>query len=131
MIPSRWIDTELTIEESPETGKTYRMTETKIQGYVDELEALKQAIYKMLSTEKYEYPIYSFSYGVELEGLIGKDPAYVKIELKRRIKECLLQDERIKNVESFTFTVTGDELLCVFDVTSIYGTATITKGVTI
>lgn len=131
MIPSRWINTDLTIEEHPETGKTYRMTETKIQGYVDELEALKQAIYKVLSTEKYEYPIYSFSYGIELENLLGKDPAYVKIELKRRIKECLLLDERVKSVENFTFTIAGDDLLCTFDVVSIYGTVTVAKEVTI
>ncbi|MGE4274115.1 MAG: DUF2634 domain-containing protein [Desulfitobacterium sp.] len=133
MIPSRVIDTELVIDERvAETSRTYKMTETKIQGNADELDALKQAIYKVLSTEKYEYPIYSFFYGIELESLLGKDPAYVKIEMKRRIKECLLQNfAEIKSVENFWFENNGDELLCVFEVVSIYGSETISKGVTI
>ncbi|MBE5966408.1 MAG: DUF2634 domain-containing protein [Lachnospiraceae bacterium] len=128
MIPEK-IDIELEVTEDVETTKTYQLTSDKIQGYADELRALEQAIYKVLSTEKYEYPVYSFSYGIELENLIGKDPVYVKIEIKRRIKECLLQDERIKRVDNFQFSVSDDEMLCTFDVASIYGNTTITKEV--
>ncbi|MDD2402355.1 MAG: DUF2634 domain-containing protein [Clostridia bacterium] len=131
MIPQGLIDVELQVTDEVETTKTYKLTETNIQGFVDELEALKQAIYKVLNTEKYEYPIYSFNYGIELESLIGKDPMYVQIELKRRIKDCLLQDERITSVDNFEFVVTGDELLCTFNVASIYGEITITKEVNI
>lgn len=131
MIPKSSIDVEITPEESIETSKTYKTTCNKIQGFTDNLEALKQAIYKVLNTEKYEYPIYSFSYGIELESLIGKDPIYVQIELKRRIRECLLQDERITSVDNFNFIVAGDEILCTFDVVSIYGEITLTKGVNI
>lgn len=119
----------MVVTDEIETSQTYKLSSDKIQGFVDELEALQQAIYKVLNTEKYEYPIYSFSYGIELESLIGKDPVYVQIELKRRIQECLLQDERISNVDNFVFTVTGDEVLCTFDVTSTYGELTITKEV--
>jgi hypothetical protein len=129
MIPSTSID--ITLTEEAEISKTYKLSTNKIQGYTDELEALKQAIYKVLNTGKYEYPIYSFSYGVELDSLIGKDPIYVRIEMKRRIQECLLQDERITSVDNFIFTVTGDEMLCTFNVRSIYGETTITKEVTI
>ena len=128
-IPAALIPTDLTIIETMNTSKTYKLTETNIQGFVDGLDALKQAIYKVLNTEKYEYPIYSFSYGIELESLIGKDAAYVKVELKRRIQECLLQDDRIESVDNFDFVVNGDQILCTFDVTSIYGEITITKEV--
>ena len=120
---------ELVPEEEIETSKTYKLSE-KIQGFVDGLEAVKQAIYKVLSTEKYEYPIYSFSYGIELESFIGKDPMYVQIELKRRIQECLLQDERIASIDNFQFETSGDEMLCTFDVVSIYGELTISQEVT-
>lgn len=131
MIPEAAISTDLTLTNSAETSKTYKLFSDKIQGFSDELEALQQAIYKILSTEKYEYPIYSFSYGIELESLIGKDSTYVKIELKRRIQECLLQDERITKVDNFNFVVTGDEMFCTFDVVSIYGEITISKEVNI
>jgi hypothetical protein len=123
------LTTDLAITEDAETNKTYKLSNDKIQGYTDNLTALQQAIYKVLNTEKYEHAIYSFSYGIELDNLIGKDPAYARIELKRRIQECLLQDDRITRVDNFKFNVTGDAMLCTFDVVSIYGEITIMKEV--
>lgn len=131
MIPRSSIDIELATEENAETSRTYKITGNRIQGYTDGLEALKQAIYKVLNTERYEYPIYSFNYGIELENLIGKDPIYVQIELKRRIRECLLKDDRITEVDNFQFEVNGDEIKCTFDVHSIYGDLTASKEVKI
>lgn len=131
MIPKNLIDQELEVSEEIEPSKTYKITNNQIQGYVDGLEALRQAIYKILNTERYEYPIYSFSYGVELEDLIGKDPIYVQIELKRRISECLLQDDRAISITNFQTNVNGDEIECSFDVQSIYGDLNISQEVSI
>ncbi|QHI72903.1 DUF2634 domain-containing protein [Aminipila terrae] len=125
------ISSDFEVTKETETSKTYKLSIDKIQGSVDQIEALEQAIYKVLNTEKYEYPIYSFSYGIDLDNLTGKDVDYVKIELKRRIQECLLQDSRIETADNFNFTVNGDEILCTFDVSSIYGKTTITKGVNV
>ena len=129
LLPNASIDVDLTGTEELETTRTYKLTPNKIQGFTDDLGALEQAIYKVLNTEKYEYAIYSFSYGIELESLIGKDPVYVQIEIKRRIKECLFQDERVTSVDNFSFNITGDEMLCTFDVVSIYGDLTIQQEV--
>ena len=131
MIPKSSINIVLSPEESIETSRTYKLSGDKIQGYVDGLEALKQAIYKVLNTERYEYPIYSFNYGIELENLIGKDPVYVQIELKRRIRECLLRDDRITEADNFKFEFNGDQLKCTFDVHSIFGNLTISREVSI
>lgn len=131
MIPQSNIDVELSLDESIETSRTYKIVGNRIQGYTDGLEALKQAIYKVLSTERYEYPIYSFNYGIELESLIGKDPIYVQVELKRRIRECLLKDDRITDVDNFQFEVNGDEIKCTFDVHSIYGDLTVSRVVNV
>ena len=131
MIPKSSINIELSPEESIETSRTYKLSGDKIQGYVDGLEALKQAIYKVLNTERYEYPIYSFNYGIEIENLIGKDPVYVQIELKRRIRECLLRDDRITEADNFKYEFNGDQLKCTFDVHSIYGDLTVSREVNI
>jgi hypothetical protein len=133
MIPETNIDFDLEIEETEEiqTSRTYRILGNKIQGFVDGLEALNQAIYKVLNTERYEYPIYSFNYGVELESLIGKDPIFVQVELQRRIRECLMQDDRITDVDNFKFELIGDEIKCTFDVHSIYGEITASREVNI
>lgn len=129
MTPDTLLSTTLTIQESSETSKTYKLNDNNIQGYIDDMQALEQAIYKELNTEMYECPIYSFSYGIQLNNLIGRDRAYVKPEFKRRVQECLLKDSRIKSVDNFTFSFLGDNMQCAFDVVSIYGTTTITKEV--
>jgi hypothetical protein len=131
MIPSASIDVTLSSSDTTETSRTYRLSNGSIQGFVEEQEALQQAIYLMLNTEKYEYPIFSFSYGIELENLIGQDQLYVQMELMRRIKECLLTDDRIQNVENFTYSITKDSILCTFDVVSIYGISTFNKEVNV
>lgn len=131
MIPKSVLSTEFVFENSTELSRTYKLIGNKIQGFTDGLDALKQAIYKVLNTERYEYPIYSFYYGVEFENLIGKDKMYVEIELKRRITECLLRDDRISNVDNFIFESNGDSLLCTFDVHSIYGDLTVSQEVNI
>ena len=131
MIPRASIEIEIVPEEVIETSRTYKLSSDKIQGYTDGLDALKQAIYKVLNTERFEYPIYSFNYGIELEDLLGKDPVYVQIELKRRIRECLLRDDRITEVDNFKFEVNGDEIKCTFDVHSIFGNLMVSQEVTI
>lgn len=131
MIPQRAITAELATVETSETSRTYKITGNTIRGYTDGLDALQQAIYKVLNTERYEYPIYSFNYGIELENLLGKDPVYVQIELKRRIRECLLRDDRITEVDNFKFEVNGDEIKCTFDVHSIFGNLTASREVNV
>lgn len=129
MIPVNRIPENFNVNEETDTSKTYQLLKDKTQGYTNNLQALKQAIYKVLCTEQYEYPIYSFDYGISLDNLIGKDLAYVSIELERRITEGLMEDERILSVNQFTFETTGDELICSFTVKSIYGELNIVKEV--
>lgn len=131
MIPDTIISADLEVEEGLLATKTYEITNNKIGKHIDNLVALKQAIYKVLNTEKYQYPIYSFNYGIELESLINKDRDYVRIELRRRIEECLLLDSRIEAVEDFEFETEEDRLICSFNVISIYGNLSLRQGVNI
>ncbi|RXM69436.1 DUF2634 domain-containing protein [Clostridium tetani] len=126
------IDTDIGIEENYiEPTKTYKIDfETgKIVGFCDGIEALKQAIYLILNTERYEYLIYSDDYGSELKGLIGKDRDIAESEYKRRIKEASVQDDRVNNVDNFIFKYDGDNVLIEFPVFSIYGEFSIRKEV--
>ena len=88
-----------------QTSRTYRMQkeEERIAGTIDSLEAMKQTIYKILSTARYKHIIYSWNYGVELVDLIGKPVSYCLPEIERRITEALLQDDRITEVSNFQF----------------------------
>lgn len=94
-------------------SKTYKLGRdtNEISGYCDGMEAVKQAVYKALHTERYDWPIYSWNYGAELKHLFGKQMTYVYPELKRRIEESLLQDDRIKSVKDFSFEKTARNTL--------------------
>ncbi len=92
-----------------------------IKGKCDGMAAIKQAIYKILNTERYESEIYSWNYGVELKGLFGKPISYVIPELKRRIKEALIQDDRIDEVDSFEFQQKKEKILIQFTVHTSIG----------
>jgi reverse gyrase len=96
----------------------------RISGYADGIEAVLQAVYLILSTERYKHIIYSWDYGVELSDLDGKPIPYVIAELPRRIKEALTQDNRITDVINFEFEKQGKALYTKFTVVSNVGNIT-------
>jgi hypothetical protein len=122
MIPSVNIFNE-PITEKKYADKTYRINTriNEISGYAEDLEALEQAIYLILSTERYEYIIYSWDYGIELIDLYGKPMPYVMSELPRRVTEALMRDDRVEKVTDFEFEKKGNVLLVSFKVMSKIG----------
>lgn len=105
MIPSTagFLNQDFEIENR--SSLTYQMQRENhlVRGYTDGLEAVKQAVYKIIMTERYQYIMYSWNYGIELLDLFGEPVTYVCPELKRRITEALLCDDRIQSVEHFEF----------------------------
>ena len=110
-----------TIDVQP--SKTYALDIEKgvIRGYTNGLEAVKQAVYKALNTERYDYVIYSWNYGSELKELFGQPISLVYPEVKRRIEEGLKQDDRINSVENFSFEKKKGALHVTFTVVSTEG----------
>jgi phage baseplate assembly protein W len=114
-------------------SKTFRLdTENKrVTGMVDGLDAVKQAVFCILNTERFEWLIYSWNYGVELNGLFWKSTGLVKAKIKKRIKEALQQDDRIQSVDTFSFESNGRILHVSFIVHTTYGEIMIEKEVSI
>lgn len=107
-----------------QTSNTFRVRyedDYKLLGMCDDIEAMKQAIFKVINTERYKYLIYDWNYGIELNDLIGKPIPYAYAEIERRIKEALLADNRIKEVTDFRFSNNGGDVLCLFTANTIYG----------
>lgn len=113
------LKTDFEIEVQP--SKTYKIEDNKIVGFCDDVEAIKQTIYCILNTERFDYLIYSWNYGVELKNLIGKQKDYIMSELKRLIKEALIQDDRIEDVTNFEFTSLNNSLSVKFVVQTTNG----------
>ena len=80
---------------------------------VDGLEAMRQAVYMILSTERFTWPIYSWNYGTELSRLPGRSGTGMESEAKRVISEALLADDRVTAVRDFTFTRSSRRALAV------------------
>ena len=108
-------------EEMPSKDYRLQLDGNQIIGSVDEVESMRQVVYKILSTERYNYQIYSWDYGVELAALFGKPMSFVIPEVKRRITEALLQDDRIESVDSFFFERNRNKLRIIFNVHTTFG----------
>lgn len=124
MIPSKNSILSADLEMVTQPSKNYKMhiEQNVISGLCNELEAMKQVIYKILNTERYQCIIYSWNYGIELHDLYGEPITYVCPELERRIKEALVQDDRINDVNNFEFDLTKKRTVKItFTVHTVYG----------
>ena len=118
-----------TDEPAPSLGYALDTVRSRVRGTVDELKAVQQAVLMILATEQGEHTVYGADYGLKVADLIGKPYSYVTNELQRRIKEALLQDDRIEAVHSFASSYDGDQLLMSFTVDCIFGTFNADKEV--
>ncbi len=81
-------------------SKDFKLKEGKyISGYVDGLEAVKQAINFILNIERFRFHTVSSNVGVELEELYGEETSIIELRIKDTIEEALLMDDRIEKVE--------------------------------
>lgn len=124
MIPSTTAFLEQDFEITEQPTHTYKMNleSNLIRGYTDGQEAMKQAIYKILNTERYQYVMYSWNYGIKLLDLYGEPVSYVCPELERRITEALTWDDRIQTVDNFEFNISKKgEILVTFTAHTVFG----------
>lgn len=124
MIPSAggFLSQDFVIEEQP--GLAYRMDldHGSARGRVDGQEAVRQAVFCILQTERYQYIIYPWWYGIETTDLYGEPVNWVCAELERRVTEALLVDSRITSVTDFEFdTSVKGAVHATFIVHTIYG----------
>lgn len=118
MLPTNNINiSNIEIVKDPSLSYRLDIDKERVRKYVDNIESIKQAIYKILSTERYTYTAYDWQYGIELNDLIGQSKSLVKAVLPDRIKESLLVDDRIENVLDFSFEdISKTELIVIFNV---------------
>ncbi len=91
------------IEMKEQPSLTYGMDldGNTVRGLVDGQDAVRQAVFRILQTERYQYVIYPWWYGIETLDLYGEPVNWVCAELERRIAEALLTDSRITGVTDF------------------------------
>ena len=124
ILPKSSLDiSEADLESVSLPSKTWKIDfERKcIVGMVDELGAVEQSVYLALNTSRFRHLIFSWDYGCEHETLIGKAKDYARAEIPRLTRECLLQDDRILEVNNFVISDIEEGLNVTFDVSTKYG----------
>ncbi len=91
-------------------------------------EAIKVWVYKALLVPRYQYSIYSWSYGSELMDLIGKayTPELTKSEAKRYIEEALKINPYILDVNVIDTDFKDSILSTNVKIVTIYGESEVT-----
>lgn len=97
---------------------------------IDGLDAIRQDIRLILSTERFIYEAHSWNYGREFVELFGRNIPGVYTDVQNAITNALIQDDRIEEVSDFqVFSV--DALVFVqFTVVTTLGELTETLEVT-
>jgi phage baseplate assembly protein W len=131
MIPSGGELINAPVEDVEQPSRTYRLDlkRNQIVGQTDDLDAIRQAVYKMLQTERFRHPIYSFDYGHELKTLIGSNPTFMKSEVKRMLREAFMRDSRITSIEKVQITHENEDMIVEFTVVTQYGSFQATQEV--
>ena len=92
---------------------------------INNLEALKLWITKILKTAKLKFRIYdNTDYGItDLKELItsGLPLQFIQAEIEREVRETLLKNNQIKSVQNFKFERKKRLLTVRFDCYTIYG----------
>lgn len=88
---------------------------------IDKKEALEQWIKIALMTQRYKYPVFSHSFGMDFEKAM--EEGYIKAIgiIKNEITESLLCNDRIVEVKDFVFEKKGTSMIVNFKVVSDYG----------
>ena len=125
------IDNGFIVKEQPSYTFWLHSDKEQIIDFTDGLGAVKQSVELILNTERYNYLIYDWDYGVEFSDLIGEEKHYAMAQIEQRITEALLQDDRIIDVSDFSFISVRNSITARFVVHSIFGTFKKEKAVNI
>lgn len=96
----------------------------EISNIIDGIDAIEQFIQKAIVTIRFNFVIYSDQYGCEISDLFGKgfSEGFIQSEIERVIREALIYDDRIEDVNSFVVTIDGDTVYITFTVQTTQGT---------
>lgn len=121
----------VSVESMPSLTWYINKDTNRIQGTVDNYDAVVQAVQVILNVERFRWQIYSPYSGMQWRGLIGEDPGYVAAELQRRIRDALMMDDRVTGIKAFKYSIADDVLTASLTVTTVYGDVQTTTEVTI
>lgn len=95
--------------------------------FVTGLEAVRGWAWRAIDTARYRYSVFSWSYGCELEDLVGQPyrADTKRSEAERYVKEALLVSPYIREVQVTETSFDGSTMHITAELTTVYGRASI------
>lgn len=120
------------VEEVTLTSRTYKLSDGRILGMIDDYDAMVQAIDKIMRTERFVFPIYLEQYGNDFIELLGKGFDYATVEVERMLTEACEADDRVDDVVVDSIErVDATTLAVVATVNTIHGQVNVDTEVSV
>lgn len=115
------------LEETISTTRTYKIDpeRKRIVGMTDDEEALRQSIWKILSTERFKNLIYTDDYGSEvmaraMDAELTQE--FLESDIPDLVEDALIVDDRITGISDVSWEWAGkDSVYLSFTAYTIYG----------
>ena len=93
----------------------------RLRGRGDNYEAVCQAVEIIVNVERFKWQIYTPNFGTDYGGLLGTDPGYAASELRRRLEDAFLPDNRILGIKDYAYTFRDVSLTVTFTALTVFG----------
>ena len=93
----------------------------RLRGRGDGWEAVRQAVEVIVHVERFRWQIYSPNFGTDFDGLLGNEAGFAASELKRRMTDAFLPDNRILGISDFAYTFQDAALTAAVTVDTVFG----------
>ena len=75
----------------------------------------------IVNVERFKWQIYTPNFGTDYGGLLGTDPGYAASELRRRLEDAFLPDNRILGIKDYAYTFRDVSLTVTFTALTVFG----------
>lgn len=93
----------------------------RLRGRGDNWEAVRQAVEVIVNVERFKWQIYTPNFGTDYGCLLGTDPGYAASELRRRLEDAFLPDNRILGIKDYAYTFRDVSLTVTFTALTVFG----------
>lgn len=93
----------------------------RLRGRGDNWEAVRQAVEVIVNVERFKWQIYTPNFGTDYDGLLGTEPGYAASELRRRLEDAFLPDNRILGIKDYTYSFKDVSLTVTFTALTVFG----------
>ena len=93
----------------------------RLRGRGDNWEAVRQAVEVIVNVERFKWQIYTPNFGTDYDGLLGTEPGYAASELRRRLEDAFLPDNRILGIKDYAYTFRDVSLTVTFTALTVFG----------